>query len=93
MESNEDNKSQKSANTEGYDVNHPQNLNKPVFNSTTDHRDTNGLPGVENLDNQLMDEKQAPQNIERLTGSSATTDLDNGERNDEDRDEERIIDR
>jgi hypothetical protein len=93
MESNEDINCPTSANSEDYDPNHPQNLNKPAFNSTTDHRSTTGLPGVENLDNHNLDENQVPQNIERLSGSSTTTDLGNGERTQEDKDDEKIIER
>jgi hypothetical protein len=93
MESNKENNNQKSANTDGYDPTHPQNLNKPVFNSTTDHRSTTGLPGVENLDHQIADENQVSQHSDRLTGSSTTTDLGNGERTQDDKDDEKIIDR
>jgi hypothetical protein len=91
MENNKDNNSHQSANSKDYDPNHPQNLTKPAFNSTTDHRSTTGLPGIENLDHQISDENQNPQDIERLSGSSTTTDLGNGERTQDDKDDEKII--
>jgi hypothetical protein len=91
METNDTNTNPKSASSEDYDPNNPQNLTKPAFNSTTDHRSTNDLPGVENLDNQNLDEDQVPQNSERLSGSSSQTDLGNGERTQEDKDDEKII--
>lgn len=91
MEINKDNNDQKSANSKDYDPNHPQNLTKPSFNSTTDHRSTNGLPGVENLDHQNLDKDEVTHNTDRLSGSSTTTDLGNGERTQQDKDDEKII--
>lgn len=93
MEINKDNNSQNSANSKDYDPNHPQNLTKPAFNSTTDHRNTNGLPGVENLDNQNLDADEVAHNTDRLSGSSTITDLGNGERTQDDKDDEKIIER
>jgi hypothetical protein len=91
MQSNDNNEEQNSANAENYDPNHPQDLTTPAFNSATDHRSTKTLPGVENLNNQDQDENEVPQDIERLSGSSAKTDLGNGERTDEDKEDEKII--
>jgi hypothetical protein len=91
MESTDQNDNQKSAASEDYDVNHPQNLSTPAFNSSTDHRSTDSLPGVENMDTQNLSEDEVPQNPERLFGSAAQTDLGNGERTQEDVDSEKII--
>jgi hypothetical protein len=91
MESTNMENSPKSANSEEYDVNHPQNLNTPVFNSSTDHRSTDELPGVENLDTQNQTEEEVPQDPERLFGSAAQTDLGNGERTEEELEKEKII--
>jgi len=93
MEMNEDNRDPKSANSEDYDPNHPQDLNKPVFNSTTDHRSTRTLPGVENLDHQLQKEEDMPQDTSRLSGSDRNTDLGNDNDEKADEDDERIISR
>jgi len=94
MEMNEDNRDPKSANSEDYDPNHPQDLNKPVFNSTTDHRSTKTLPGVENLNQQLEnEEEETRQDTSRLSGSDRKTDLGNDNDKEADEDDERIISR
>lgn len=91
MESNDKKNSPQSPDSEEYDVNHPQNLNTPVFNSATDHRSTDNLPGVENMDTQNLSKEEVPQDPERLFGSAAQTDLGNGERTEEKVEDEKII--
>jgi hypothetical protein len=92
MESNDTNTNPKSATSENYDPNNPQDLTKPAFNSATDHRSTDDLPGIENLDNQELGEDEVPQDPERLWGTSSQTDLGNGDRTQQDKDDEKIID-
>lgn len=66
--------------SEEYDVENPQNLNVPKFNSSTDKRDSHEKPAVENLDDQKPAEDQRPPD----------TDLGN-ERDDDEDEKERII--
>jgi hypothetical protein len=71
---------------EGYDVERPQDLNMPRFNSTTEKRESGGLPGVENMNDQQ-------QHID-TDGSHDTdipdTDLGN-DRSDDESEDEKII--
>jgi hypothetical protein len=86
----------KVAGSEDYDVNHPQNIAKPEFNSGTDEKNNAELPAIENLNhtdglkdpikgakNDLND-PSAPKSDDPLHGDSAKTDLGNGSsKNDE----------
>ena len=103
MESNDKKNKPQSPDNEGYDINHPENLTTPSFNSTTEHRNTNTLPGVENLnqskqsDEQILNKKSenhdisSPVNDESLTGKRVKTDLGNGQRDDDEQENEKII--
>jgi hypothetical protein len=105
MENKNEDQKDKAPDNEHYDVNNPQNITQPQFNSTSTHREGAKLPAVENL-NQTKEENKAPEdknsfntatdlpeNDESLTGNSTGTDLGNGEREQEDDDTERIIPR
>lgn len=41
--------------SEKYNVEKPQDLNTPKYKSATDKRDSNELPGVENMNDQQID--------------------------------------
>ena len=75
----ENDKSPKPA-SEEYDVENPQNLNLPKFNSSTDKRESHETPAVEHMDGQQSVEDQRPPD----------TDLGN-ERDDDEEEKERII--
>lgn len=89
--------------SEGYNVDKPQNQNLPKYNSTSAHRDGSGVPAVENLNQTegLKKEQQgvkkddfsagAPKNDESLFGQNTKTDLGNGQRDEDEDQEERII--
>jgi len=66
--------------SEEYDVENPQNLNVPKFNSSTDKRESNERPAVENMNDHKPAEDQRPPD----------TDLGN-ERDDDEDEKERII--
>lgn len=66
--------------SEEYDVENPQNLNVPKFNSSTDKRESSEKPAVENMNDQELVEDNRPPD----------TDLGN-ERDDHEDDKERII--
>lgn len=103
MESNEPKKDTQKPVNEGYDINNPQNLTKPSFNSSTAHRSAEALPGVENLNQNKLSEVEnpgekldnpdshKPVNDESLTGSGSGTDLGNGEREEDEDENEKII--
>ena len=92
MEGNDKKQQPQSAANEEYDVNHPENLNTPKFNSTSEHRDTNELPGVENLNlENAPNEAQKPENDSSLRGTAPKTDLGNGQRDDDENEKEKII--
>ena len=66
--------------SEKYDVEKPQDLNVPKFNSSTDRLTSQGTPATENLnDQEPVDQQEGPK-----------TDLGN-ERDDNEDDRERII--
>ncbi len=69
--------------SEHYDVENPQNLNIPKFNSSTDKRESHERPAIENLNDQdqPLHDQRPPH-----------TDLGN-KRDDDEADEERIIDK
>ena len=75
---------------ENQDPNHPEEGTKPQFNSTTDHRPTEQLPGIENL-NQDSEDKRLPKNDDSLFGTSHKTDLGAGQRDPDEKDDEKLI--
>jgi len=103
MENEKEEQKHKAPDNEQYDVENPQNLTQPQFNSTTAHREGPGLPAVENL-NQIKDSKNdlndakeddsdpsAPKNDESLYGKNTKTDLGAGQRDDDEDEGEKII--
>jgi hypothetical protein len=89
--------------SEDYDVNHPQNLTQPVFNSTSTDIGTDHLPGIENLNHNggLKDSlKESKDNVndpsdqvneEPLFGDAPKTDLGNSSSDDDDEEDEGLI--
>lgn len=102
MENQDDKKNFKAPGNEDYDINRPQNIAKPAFNSTSGNRKSDGAPPVENLnhqndeDDQLQkptansDEGHGEANDERLRGNRQETDLGNSEDRDDPEDEKLI---
>jgi len=96
MENQNNHKNSKVTDSEHYDVNHPQNLNMPEYNSTSEKRGADKIPGVENLNHQdgLKDQlkeaepdgNQDPvsKNDQSLFGEDSKTDLGNGDKTDKD---------
>ena len=96
MENQENNKNSKVTDSEHYDINHPQNLNIPEYNSSSEKISSDKLPGVENLnhndglDDQLKeaesdkDQNSASKNDDPLFGKDTKTDLGNGGKTDKD---------
>lgn len=92
-----------SPDNEAYDINHPQNISAPAFNSDTTHRESSGLPAVENL-NQPADlnsdshdinkediDASMPVNDGSFHGEALKTDLGSGQRGKEEDEDEKII--
>jgi hypothetical protein len=73
--------------SEEYDVNHPQNINMPEFNSSTDKREGAKLPAIENMNDE--DEKVKPEDSNRSNLPQAN--LGNEADEDEEKEDERII--
>ena len=103
MENKKDENTTKSPDNQEYDINNPQKLNIPKYNSTSAHREGNELPAVENL-NQIKGLKNelkgvnkddsdsgTPKNDESLYGENVKTDLGAGQRDDNEEEEEKII--
>ena len=96
MENTESNKNSKVTDSEHYDINHPQNLTMPEYNSTTEKRVADKMPTVENLNHEdgLKDELKkaepddnqdpASKNDQSLFGEGSKTDLGNGDKTDKD---------
>lgn len=74
--------------SEEYDVERPQDLQKPKFNSTTDRRESHELPAVENMSGLEDDAREVNTDPARLP----KTDLGN-DRDEDEEDRERIINR
>jgi hypothetical protein len=72
--------------SEEYDIEHPQNLNIPKFNSDTEKLEGAGRPGVEHLND--ADENPTPDDSDKR--DTPETDLGNNPSDDEG-DSERII--
>lgn len=93
----------KTADSEHYNPEKPQNQNVPAYNSTTEHRKGSALPGIENLNHQdgLKDElKEAKKgdsdnfmtkNDDSLFGEKGKTDLGGGQRDKNEDDKEQLI--
>jgi hypothetical protein len=73
--------------SEEYDVNHPQNINMPEFNSSTDKREGAKLPAIENMNDE--DEKVKSEDSNRSNLPQAN--LGNEADEDEEKEDERII--
>lgn len=103
MENNEEHNKAQSADSKHYDPERPQDQNVPKYNSTTEHRNDNELPGIENLNHQngLKDELREANNKdsdisqtksdESLFGEDTKTDLGGGQRDKDEDDKEKII--
>lgn len=103
MENNENKEKDKTVDLEQHNIENPQSATQPLYNSTTTHRDSEKLPGVENLNQnsgvkdgfqEAKGNKQAPsapENDETLHGKRTKTDLGNGQRDDEAEEDEKII--
>ena len=99
---NEENKD-KAPDNEGYDINNPQNLAVPKYNSTTTHRESSGLPAIENLNQQKgmkSDEddvdsddfdRSGAENDRSLHGEQFKSDLGQGQRDKDEDEDEKII--
>jgi hypothetical protein len=97
MENEKEEKNHKAPDNEGYDIENPQNLTQPKYNSTTTHREGPALPAVENLNQtnglktELEDAKKddlspdAPKNDESFFGEHTKTDLGAGQREEDER--------
>ncbi|MES2457777.1 MAG: hypothetical protein V4594_19620 [Bacteroidota bacterium] len=72
--------------SEDYDVNQPQDLNKPKYNSTTEKRGSAELPAVENMN----DQQQHIDTHQANDTSGPETDLGN-DRAENEKEKERII--
>lgn len=72
--------------SEDYNVEKPQDLNKPKFNSATDKRSGGELPAIENMNDQK--ENVDPEDSNRA--NLPNPDLGN-DRSDNEKDDERII--
>lgn len=79
MENRDKNKQPISAKSEDYDIENPQKLNLPKFNSTSENRESHKLPYVENADNteQFIENDQKTIDDSALFGNSNDTDLGN----------------
>ena len=81
-----ENKATPTPDSENYNVEKPQDLNIPKFNSATDKRSGGELPAIENMNDQQ--EKVEPEDSRRT--NLPATDLGN-DRSDDEKDDERII--
>ena len=103
MENNKNKQEDKTADSEQDNIENPQLATQPLYNSTTTHRDSEKLPGVENLNQNLeikdgfqeakgnQQAPSAPENDETLHGKRTKTDLGNGQRDDDEKEDEKII--
>jgi hypothetical protein len=102
MKKEDQNKKTQLPGNEDYDVNHPQHLTKPAFNSVTENRDSGNKPGTENLNHENDENKftegakkdnsedATPVNDERLHGNMDDRDLKK-EQHDYDHDDDDLI--
>lgn len=102
MDSQDKNKKFKTPDNEDYDINNPQNLTQPAFNSGADGGQNTTSPPVENLNQQNDENNQlgdatatkshdnSTLNDEPLHGNDQKTDLGNG-KNREDKEDEKLI--
>lgn len=103
MESQENKNKPKVVDSEDYNVEKPQELTQPQYNSTTKNRQGAELPAVENLNqteglkNELKGAKKdnnhpaTPINDESLHGEGPKTELGNGPRDQDEDEDEKII--
>ena len=91
MVTNDKNPKENAPGGENYDVNNPQNITVPDYNSATEHRDTDELPGVENLNHSNNNEQHMPDNDGSLTGTPSKTDLGNNKKKEEDKADDGLI--
>lgn len=103
MENTKNSKQTEQTDNEQDKIENPQKSTQPTFNSTTSHRDSEALPAIENLNqkNELDDELKsaknggnvpsAPKNDESLHGKNSKTDLGNGQRDQDEEEDEKII--
>lgn len=103
MQDQKNKKEPKVADSEGYNVEKPQNQNTPLFNSTTSHRKNEELPSVENFNQNEglkddfkaekddKDDSSALKDDQSLRGNSTPADLGNGQRDKDEDEDEKII--
>ena len=103
MENNKEPNKTQTADSEHYNPEKPQSQTTPKYNSTTERRNDNELPGIENLNHQdgLKDELREAKNKdsdisqtkndESLFGRDTKTDLGGGQRDKDEDDQEQII--
>lgn len=84
-------------------INHPQKSTKPSFNSTTEHRNSDQLPQVEDLNQELekighkkgnkstSNSVSSPKNDNSLHGKNTKTDLGDGKPAGNEKEKEKII--
>ncbi len=102
MKKEDQNKKAQKPENEGYDINHPQNLTKPSFNSVSENRHSGNKPSIENLNEEnnenntekphpdAISESPAAINDDRLHGDRNNNDLSREEKDDDDDDEKLI---
>lgn len=71
-----------------YNVEKPQELNKPAFNSSTDRRNSEELPAVEHMDDPQSRQKETKSDN---TATAPKTNLGSGDRKKDEDDREKII--
>lgn len=103
MENNKEPNKTQTPDSEDYNTENPQNQTVPKYNSTTERRGDNELPGIENLNHQdgLKDELREAnnedsdisltKNDESLFGQNTKTNLGGGQRDKDEDDQEKII--
>jgi len=103
MENKENKNTPKVADSEGYNTDNPQDITQPRYNSSTKNRAGAELPAVENLNqteglkNELKEGKKhnndpaTPINDESLHDTAPKTELGNGQRDEDEDENEKII--
>jgi len=103
MENENEKENPKVVGSEHYNIEKPQNQTLPKFNSNSDHRNAAGAPAIENLNqtdglksepkltNKDDSDPSTPKNDDSIFGENTKTDLGNGQRDEHEDKDERII--
>lgn len=100
MENNSDKEKPQTADSKYYDPNKPEEITKPQYNSTTRKRDSDHIPGIENLNQDKILQGEAEHKAggaekegddESLFGKNTKTDLGAGQRDKDEDEDEKII--